>query len=344
MAASEKDAYPSDTSADINLSLPTSDAEEHIPYYEGLEDYKLIRKMGEGAFSIVYWAVNIRTNEEVAVKVVRKKDLTPIQVGLLVPTLTVCFFILQRANILKELRIHSALSHPHIVRLLGHKETPEYYFLFLEGCRGGEVFNKIVDLTCFSEDLSRWVITQVGEAVRYLHEEVGVVHRDIKPENLLFLPIPMNEKTSSFRTSSDSKEGTFIPNVGGGGIGVVKLCDFGLSKVIWDEMTKTPCGTDILFALGYTAPEIVLHPPGGHSKSVDMWAIGCVLYTMLCGFPPFYDDDPNVLTEKVAKGHWEFLTPWWDPISAGAKDLVKHLLTVNPSERYTIDEFFQHPW
>ena len=103
-------------------------------------------------------------------------------------------------------------------------------------------------------------------------------------------------------------EGEFIPGVGGGGIGRVKIADFGLSKVVWNEETMTPCGT-----VGYTAPEIVKDER--YSKSVDMWALGCVLYTLLCGFPPFYDESINVLTEKVARGYYTFLSPWWDDIS-----------------------------
>jgi serine/threonine protein kinase len=99
----------------------------------------------------------------------------------------------------------------------------------------------------------------------------------------------------------------------------------------------TPCGT-----VGYTAPEIVRDER--YSKSVDMWALGCVLYTLLCGFPPFYDESIQVLSEKVAKGQYSFLSPWWDDISQSSKDLVSHLLEVDPEKRYTINEFFEHPW
>lgn len=99
----------------------------------------------------------------------------------------------------------------------------------------------------------------------------------------------------------------------------------------------TPCGT-----VGYTAPEIVKDER--YSKSVDMWAMGCVLYTLLCGFPPFYDESIQVLTEKVARGQYTFLSPWWDDISKSAQDLVSHLLTVDPEKRYTIKEFLNHPW
>lgn len=99
----------------------------------------------------------------------------------------------------------------------------------------------------------------------------------------------------------------------------------------------TPCGT-----VGYTAPEIVKDER--YSKSVDMWALGCVLYTLLCGFPPFYDESIEVLTEKVAKGQFTFLSPWWDDISKSAQDLISHLLCVDPEKRFTIREFLAHPW
>jgi serine/threonine protein kinase len=146
---------------------------------------------------------------------------------------------------------------------------------------GGELFHQIVKLTYFSEALSRHVIVQVAEGIRYLHEERGVVHRDIKPENLLFDRIPVvPARNPAQRPYDEDKEdeGEFRSGIGGGGIGRVKIADFGLSKIVWDEQTMTPCGT-----VGYTAPEIVKDER--YSKSVDMWAMGCVLYTLLCGFP-----------------------------------------------------------
>lgn len=164
---------------------------------------------------------------------------------------------------------------------------------------------------------------------------------DIKPENLLFYPIPFiptkSPKPRSAEDEDKADEGEFIPGVGAGGIGQIKIADFGLSKVVWDSQTMTPCGT-----VGYTAPEIVKDER--YSKSVDMWALGCVLYTLLCGFPPFYDESIQVLTEKVARGQYTFLSPWWDDISKSAQDLVSHLLTVDPEKRYTIEQFLAHPW
>ncbi|KAH7326436.1 kinase-like domain-containing protein [Stachybotrys elegans] len=233
------------------------------------------------------------------------------------------------------------LDHPNIVKLIDFSESRQYYYIVLELAPGGELFHQIVRLTYFSEELSRHVILQVAKALEYLHEEKGVVHRDIKPENILFYPIPFvpskHPKPKQPGDEDKVDEGEFIPGHGAGGIGQIKIADFGLSKIVWDNQTMTPCGT-----VGYTAPEIVKDER--YSKSVDMWALGCVLYTLLCGFPPFYDESIEVLTEKVAKGQYTFLSPWWDDISDSAKDLITHLLTVDPEKRYTITEFLAHPW
>ncbi|KAI9272526.1 kinase-like domain-containing protein [Sporodiniella umbellata] len=279
--------------------------------------------MGVGAFSIVYRSLDHKSNQEVAIKVVHKQDLSRSL----------------KANVLKEAQIMRTLGHPSIIQFLAFKETTEYYYLVLELMPGGEIFHQLAQLTYFSEDLTRHCIKQVAEGIRYLHEEKGVVHRDIKPENILFEKIPFIERQQIPTETEECKkdEGECVFGVGGGGIGKVKLADFGLSKIVWDQQTMTPCGT-----VGYTAPEIVRDER--YSKSVDMWALGCVMYTMLCGFPPFYDESISALTNKVAQGQFTFPSPWWDPISSRAKDLIRHLLEVQPKKRYTIDQFLAHPW
>lgn len=224
---------------------------------------------------------------------------------------------------------------------------------------------QIVRLTYFSEDLSKHVIVQVAKAIEYLHETSGVVHRyvsvlssrlnttespysNIKPENILVLPAPFtpskNPKPQQPGDEDKEDEGEFTSNFGSGGIGEIKITDFGLSKVIWDTRTGTPCRT-----VGYTAPEIVKDEQYSKgvdmwAKGVDMWAMGCVLYTLLCGFPPFCDESIQILTKKIACGQFIFLSPWWDHISKSAQDLVSHLLIVDPKKRYNIKEFMEHPW
>ncbi|TIB01977.1 hypothetical protein E3P96_02252 [Wallemia ichthyophaga] len=295
-----------------------------MPSYPGLEQYEIIDKMGDGAFSNVYKALDTKNHQKVAIKVVRKYELSSHQ----------------RSNILKEVQIMRAVRHENIIKLLTFIDSKDYYHLVLELSEGGELFHQIVKLTYFSEELARHVITQVADGIRYLHNEAGVVHRDIKPENILFDRIEIfPSKTPQKKPFDEDKmdEGEFKPGIGGGEIGKVKIADFGLSKVVWDQQTMTPCGT-----VGYTAPEIVKDER--YSQSVDMWALGCVLYTILCGFPPFYDESIQVLTEKVARAQFTFLSPWWDGISDSSKDLISHLLCVDPRKRYDINDFFAHPW
>ncbi|KAL6706954.1 MAPK-activated protein kinase Srk1 [Coniothyrium glycines] len=318
------------------------EAKGKLPRYPGLERWTLLEKMGDGAFSNVYRARDTTGQwGEVAIKVVRKFEMNSQQGDKHVHPDFKTPKAAERANILKEVQIMRQLDHPNIVKLIDFSESRQYYFIVLELCPGGELFHQIVRLTYFSEDLSRHTIIQVAKALQYLHEEAGVVHRDIKPENLLFYPTPFvptrNPKPRGPDDEDKADEGEFVKGRGAGGIGLIKVADFGLSKVIWDSQTMTPCGT-----VGYTAPEIVKDER--YSKSVDMWALGCVLYTLLCGFPPFYDESIQTLTEKVARGQYTFLSPWWDDISKSAQDLVSHLLTVDPEKRYDINQFLDHPW
>ncbi|AMD20040.1 HCL111Cp [Eremothecium sinecaudum] len=321
--------------------------EEDFPAQKEITGYKLISKIGEGAFSEVYRALPLKhvlgssksRYKQVAIKIIHKQKLSSTDrskgndSGVKVAT---------REQVLKEVSIHKMVSSgKHIVTFIEFQETEFLYCIVQELLVGGEIFGEIVKFTYFSEDLSRHVIKQLALAVKHMHT-LGVVHRDIKPENLLFEPIELIPSPHpKLRKSDDPKakldEGVFRPNIGGGGIGVVKLADFGLSKQIFSSNTKTPCGT-----VGYTAPEVVKDER--YSTKVDMWGIGCVLYTMLCGFPPFYDKQIDVLTELISRGQYTFLEPWWDEISNGAKNAVRKLLEVNPNNRYDIDEFLNDPW
>ncbi|CAI6337845.1 unnamed protein product [Periconia digitata] len=342
-AAGTKERKDIDPSVLERIVAEEREAKGKLPKYPGLERWSLLEKMGDGAFSNVYKARDTQGQYgEVAIKVVRKFEMNSSQgQAHMHPDFKKAPKGVERANILKEVQIMRQLDHPNIVKLVDFSESRQYYYIILELCPGGELFHQIVRLTYFSEDLSRHTIIQVAKALQYLHEEAGVVHRDIKPENLLFYPIPFvptrNPKPRGPEDEDKEDEGEFIKGQGAGGIGLIKIADFGLSKVIWDSQTMTPCGT-----VGYTAPEIVKDER--YSKSVDMWALGCVLYTLLCGFPPFYDESIQTLTEKVARGQYTFLSPWWDDISKPAQDLVSHLLTVDPEKRYDINQFLNHPW
>ncbi|KAJ2724992.1 MAPK-activated protein kinase Srk1 [Coemansia sp. Benny D115] len=293
--------------------------------YPSIEGYTVMGRIGEGAFSKVYRAQQDATGMDVAIKAICKTGLTAMQI----------------ANINKEVAIMESLNHPRIIRLLGFCESRDYFYLVMEYAEGGELFDRVLQLTYLSERLVRHVIIQVAEAVQYLHAN-GIVQRDLKLENVVFESIPVvpsgqKEKQRQGDTSEKAEEGLFVPGVGGGGIGRVKLIDFGLSKVVWNQSTHTPCGTT-----GYAAPEVVRDEL--YTKSVDMWGLGCMLYAMVCGFPPFYDEDVKVLTRKVALGQYEFLSPWWDDVNPQIKHLITNLLELDPAKRFTIQDFMRHPW
>lgn len=308
---------------------------ELADYYTELHTrYLLSEKIGEGAFSHVYKAYDSKDSRYLAIKIIDKSNMKPDQIN----------------STLKEVAIMRHLNHPHIVKMYNFQNSSDskYCFLFLEYVSGGEIFNQIIKYTYFSENLTRHIMRQVAFAVKYLHDN-GIVHRDIKPENLLFEPsrfIPRSKEDqlkARRRSDDDNKvdEGQFSIQNGSAGIGIIKLADFGLSTLLHSSgsLAKTPCGT-----VGYTSPE--QHMNIGYDKKVDMWALGCVLYTMVVGFPPFYSNtqDSNDITEKVMKGEYQFLKPWFDEVSDGCKNLISNLLTVDPSKRYSIEELLSDPW
>ena len=100
---------------------------------------------------------------------------------------------------------------------------------------------------------------------------------------------------------------------------------------------KTACGTP-----GYVAPEVLAHDQ--YSSQVDLWSIGVIVYILLCGFPPFYGDNDAQMFKKIKAGTYKFLAPYWDPISADAKDFVAKLLVVDPRKRMTAAEALNHRW
>lgn len=327
----DKDMPIHETSIELLLEIHP----ELNKYYKELHPrYLLSDVIGEGAFSQVYKAYDTKEKRYLAIKIINKTGMKPAQIN----------------STLKEIAIMRQLNHKNIVKLYNYQNSSnsKYCFLFMEFVSGGEIFNQIIKYTYFSEELSRHVIRQVAFAVKYLHDN-GIVHRDIKPENILFEPSVYRQRSKkeqlrARRVSDDNNkidEGEFSIKTGAGGIGLIKLADFGLSTVLPNAgaLAKTPCGT-----VGYTSPE--QHMNVGYDKKVDMWALGCVLYTMVVGFPPFYSNDQNTndITEKVMNGRYEFLKPWFDEVSDGCKNLISNLLTVDPEKRYSIEQMINDPW
>jgi len=216
------------------------------------------------------------------------------------------------AIIKSEVDILKSVEHPYIVKCFDAVDSPDKMYLVMEIMKGGELFDRIVDKGHFTEQDAVDTTAKLLSAMKYLHEK-GIAHRDLKPENLL-----MTDDTPDAEC---------------------KITDFGLSKAFDEhsQVMQTPCGTP-----GYIAPEVLLMK--GYDKQCDVWSLGVIVYILLCGFPPFYADNDAQLFEKIKKGEYEFLRPYWDPISDSAKDFIRQMLQVDPKKRVTCQQAMEHPW
>uniref|UniRef100_A0A8C2WAC5 calcium/calmodulin-dependent protein kinase n=1 Tax=Cyclopterus lumpus TaxID=8103 RepID=A0A8C2WAC5_CYCLU len=203
-------------------------------------------------------------------------------------------------------RDHQKLEREaRICRLLKHPNIGELV-------TGGELFEDIVAREYYSEADASHCIQQILESVHHCHVN-GIVHRDLKPENLLL--------ASKLKGAA------------------VKLADFGLAIEVqgdqqaWFGFAGTP---------GYLSPEVLRKDPYG--KPVDMWACGVILYILLVGYPPFWDEDQHRLYQQIKAGAYDFPSPEWDTVTPEAKDLINKMLTINPSKRITATEALKHPW
>uniref|UniRef100_A0AAQ4RMW9 Calcium/calmodulin-dependent protein kinase 1Da n=1 Tax=Gasterosteus aculeatus aculeatus TaxID=481459 RepID=A0AAQ4RMW9_GASAC len=217
----------------------------------------------------------------------------------------------KESSIENEIAVLRRIKHENIVALEDIHESPDHLYLIMQLVSGGELFDRIVEKGFYTEKDASTLIRQVLDAVNYLHK-MGIVHRDLKPENLLY-----------FNPQDESK---------------IMISDFGLSKMEGSgDVMSTACGTP-----GYVAPEVLAQKP--YSKAVDCWSIGVIAYILLCGYPPFYDENDSKLFEQILKADYEFDTPYWDDISDSAKDFIGSLMEKDPAKRFTCDQALRHPW
>ncbi|XP_051544525.1 calcium/calmodulin-dependent protein kinase type 1D [Myxocyprinus asiaticus] len=217
----------------------------------------------------------------------------------------------KESSIENEIAVLRRIKHENIVALEDIYESTNHLYLIMQLVSGGELFDRIVEKGFYTEKDASTLIRQVLDAVNYLHS-MGIVHRDLKPENLLY-----------FNPQDGSK---------------IMISDFGLSKMEGTgDVMSTACGTP-----GYVAPEVLAQKP--YSKAVDCWSIGVIAYILLCGYPPFYDENDSKLFEQILKADYEFDAPYWDDISDSAKDFISCLMEKDPSKRYTCEQALRHPW
>ncbi|CAH2274938.1 calcium calmodulin-dependent kinase type II subunit beta isoform X7 [Pelobates cultripes] len=212
----------------------------------------------------------------------------------------------------REARICRLLKHPNIVRLHDSISEEGFHYLIFDLVTGGELFEDIVAREYYSEADASHCLHQILESVCFTHS-CDIVHRDLKPENLLL--------------ASKCKGAA------------VKLADFGLAIEVqgeqqaWFGFAGTP---------GYLSPEVLRKEAYG--KPVDIWACGVILYILLVGYPPFWDEDQHKLYQQIKAGAYDFPSPEWDTVTPEAKNLINQMLTINPAKRITAHEALKHPW
>uniref|UniRef100_A0A3Q3LVW9 Doublecortin-like kinase 3 n=1 Tax=Mastacembelus armatus TaxID=205130 RepID=A0A3Q3LVW9_9TELE len=260
--------------------------------------YEIGRVIGDGNFAVVRECRRRDNRQTLALKIVERSKL------------------LGREHMMQnELSLLGSLCHPRIVRLFAHYHTHSHSYLVMELVSGGDLFEAISERGKFSEAEAGLMVSDMSEALNYIHCK-SIVHRDLKPENLL---VALN---------------VLIPD----DCLLICLGDFGLAMVV-TEPVFTICGTPT-----YVAPEILFET--GYGVAVDIWALGVILYILLCGFPPFRsrDRDQEELFQLIKQGQLHFPSPYWDLISEEARGLVRALLQPDPTVRLTAEQTLLHPW
>ena len=255
--------------------------------------YVISKTLGKGTFGKVKIAYNIENKKEkYACKILLKSNIKDED---------------DNVRCLREMDILKKMHHVNVVRTYEIISTEDTYYIFMDFCAKGELFNYIVEQQHLSEEKSAFFYYQLVNGIEYIHNK-GVCHRDLKPENLL-----LTEKMK------------------------LKIIDFGLSNYFSGNLLETPCGSPC-----YASPEMVM----GNSYNgfcIDIWSSGIILYAMLCGYLPFEevenDEYNEVLFRNIVSCNVEYPNEFITPI---ARDLLMKILVKDPRKRITIDDIKHH--
>ncbi len=257
------------------------------------EHYHIGQVLGKGRFSRVCVCVNKKTLERKAMKIIDK----------------VLMDDEEKELVRSEIAIMKLIDHPNIVRMEDIYEGKRQIYIVMELYDGGELFDRIVGRSCFTEVEAHTIIYPLVSAIEYLHG-MGIIHRDLKPENIL--------------CGKDLMD--------------VKIADFGLSKLIFpDEVMKLPCGT-----LSYVAPEVLTL--SGYGKEADIWSIGIIFYLLLCGGLPFDGDTRKEIIDKTINAELDLTSPGFQYLTAGCQDIILGMLNKDAKARLTATEILNHAW
>ena len=260
------------------------------------DDYDIVKQLGKGGYGKVYLVRNKKTTETRACKLLSKLNL-------------------ELEKFKREINFLKKTDHPNIIKLYEVYETNEKFFLVMEECKGGELFDKLLEHIdsgkMYSEKDAAKIIKQVMSAIEYCHNN-GICHRDLKPENILYL-----------------KEGKEKDNP-------IKVIDFGLSQAInANKILESKVGTCY-----YVSPEVLA---GKYNEKCDIWSTGVILYMLLSGEPPFYGPNDKAIFKKIKAMKFSFPSDKFEKISEEAKDLIIHMLSPE-DKRYNASEVLNHPW
>jgi calcium-dependent protein kinase len=257
------------------------------------EVYQIGKKLGAGAYAEVHFCTHIEHNIPRAVKIINKRLLESEA---------------SKSQFISEINILKMVDHPNIVRAIEFFEDDNQYYIVMEHCQGGELFDEIIRHKQFTEYQTAQIVKQVLGCVIYLHG-IGVVHRDLKPENLL-----LEEKDDLLN---------------------IKLIDFGIATRIEKKEISGMIGTP-----SYIAPEVIT---GKYNEKCDVWSVGVIMYILLSGFPPFQADTQSKLFEQIKNYNYVLNTYGWEFVSKDAKNLIKNIFTPQKI-RISAESALNHSW
>ena len=256
-----------------------------------IDEYELKEKLGEGGYGSVYKVLQKKTNYLRAVKAIKKKSV-------------------DKNEFINELEVLKTVDHPNIIKLFDCYYDRNFYYMVVEYCSGGDLFDYIKKEKCFNEKKAKIIFKQLLSAINHLHKK-NIVHRDLKPENIVFIKTKDND--------------IFI-----------KLIDFGASITFKGKNLSQELGT-----IYYIAPEVFMN---NYNEKADIWSCGIILYTMLCGHPPFCGKDENEIKEKILHSKLTFPSKDFRNVSPEAIDFLKLLLTYEPDKRPSAEVALENSW